>query len=576
MPHTQKVLTNALMRCPIDSYGYPNCDFLHNHMINIHPVRCTKLIRCIKCKKIFTELPALIDHRKECFFDKNNDFKNILENGTEKEFNFKCLKCNVSFNRLKQLADHLCALEDKKFNNENVSDTNNRLQCSTCKVRFKSQNVLDHHRLFHRFHKDFLTDAHILQLSSISYETMKSIRVTLNNIIQCSICKRQFDDLDSLIFHINIDHKKNLNYSQQINLNEIEPYSFSVMAVVKHSSGQLRIIRNPSQIPLATKIQPLNVGVFLCNLCKKVCLSMQLAVTHMLRHKIHYEQITDKKTDLDQIIITKELSVDIGKFKCKNCHVFFKTKIDLDKHLIKNHPQLEVVDIKTEIFEDFQESLLTTIPEYLSDDEDIVMNFVSDLNYTENMDKKEIIKETAENDLNMRSKLTDELNKCLICGSSYYSPQILIDHLKKHRFPVIPEVKLSENQIMPETNKCIMRNGKFECSICRSVLPNLLEMKGHMKCHSLQPSGEADKLMLKCFACDKEFIKEVQLRNHTRLIHGVDSADGYKCGKCDKVFFMRHKYQAHIKHHQFMEKPRVRIDNFKCTFCDRAFQTKSE
>lgn len=471
-----------MIKCPLDSLGYPNSDFLHNHILRLHTVRCVKIIRCIKCQKLFTELPALIRHRKVCSFDKNKKFKNIFKNGAE--FNFKCLKCNLSCNSLKQLAEHICGqkLDELKLGSEDP----NKFQCNICKIRFENQKIHDHHRLFHGFPKGFLTDAHILQLSSISYETMKSIRLTLNDVLQCLICKGQFDDFDSLIFHINIDHKKDLTYSVPININEINSYSNCSMAVVKHKSGRLKIIKQENQMPLASKIDNLKNGIFYCNLCKKLCLSMQFAVNHMLRHRIYFEQIKNTKTDSDQVIITKELSIDIGKFNCRHCDVFFKSKIDLDQHLIRNHPKLEVINIKTEFFEDDDE-IDTIIPEYLSDDEDIVMNFVSAPNDSEI--KNLILEELEEKNLQKRSKFKDELNKCLICGSAFYTQQIFIDHVKKHRLPeVVQEVKKPEElKINPEKNKCIMRDGKFECSICRSVLPSLLEMKGHMKCHSFRP-----------------------------------------------------------------------------------------
>lgn len=550
---------NAMMRCPLDSIGFPNSDFLHNHLLRVHTVRCVKLIRCIKCQKLFTELPALIHHRKVCNFDKNKNFK-------KGEFNFKCLKCHLSCNSLKQLVDHICGeslLEELQLSYEDPT------QCNVCKIRFVNQKIRDHHRLFHGFPKGFLTDAHILQLSSISYETMKSIRVTLNNVLQCLICKRQFDDFDSLIFHINIDHEKDLNYSLPININGINSYSNCSMAVVKHKSGRLKIIKQENQMPLASKMDNLKNGVFQCNLCKKLCLSMQFAVNHMLRHRIYFEQIKNTKTDSDQVIITKELSIDIGKYNCTHCDVFFKSKIDLDQHLIRNHPKLEVVDIKTEFFE--YDVMDTTIPEYLSDDEDIVMNFVLATNDFEI--KEEILEETV---LNERSKLTDELNKCLICGSVFYSQQILIDHVKKHRLPEVDlEVKKPEElKINPEKNKCIMRDGKFECSICRSVLPNLLEMKGHMKCHSFRPIDI--ERMFKCFGCEKEFIKEIQLKSHARAVHGIDSHEGIKCEKCDKVFYIRKKYTAHRRHHMLMENPQLIKKNLQCKFCERCFHTDSK
>lgn len=558
MFNAPKAVSNAFLQCPFDSYGYPNSDFLHNHLIYVHTLRISKLIRCIKCKKLFTDVPALIRHRKVCTFNKNKDYKNILENGSAREFNFKCLKCGLSFNGLKKLADHFCGEKVEELN----SSLCKKVQCSVCKSFFANQKFLDHHKLFHGFPKRYLTEAIILQLGSISYKTMKAVRITLNNILQCSICRNQFDDFENLIYHIKTEHEKDYNYNRLINLDEIEPYNTCEFAVVKHKSGRLKIIEE-NKIPLATKIINPKSGVFLCNLCKKVCLSMQFAVNHMLRHKIYIEQITNTITESDQVIITKELSIDIGRFKCTNCEVFFKSQIDLDAHLIRNHPTLEIVEIKTEFFEDDE---IPTIPEYLSDDEDIVMNFVSELTEFKN---EAIIAEPEE--LQKKSKFIDT---CLICGSSFYSKQIFNDHVKRHRLPEdTPEViKAEEISIVPEINKCIMKDGKFECSICRCVLPNLLEMQGHMRCHSLRPITER---MFQCFACDKEFVKELQLKSHARTVHGTETSLGFKCDKCDKIFYLRHKLTAHRRHHLMMENPHQLPKSWNCSFCERTFKAKS-
>ena len=85
--------------------------------------------------------------------------------------------------------------------------------------------------------------------------------------------------------------------------------------------------------------------------------------------------------------------------------------------------------------------------------------------------------------------------------------------------------KYSKLEVKYEKSLSRKSKASFVCRICDQECENLIELKDHKKEHEfLFPKFKWDE-------CDKIFLKEKQLKEHTSQKHKI-----YPCKECEKVF----------------------------------------
>ena len=95
-----------------------------------------------------------------------------------------------------------------------------------------------------------------------------------------------------------------------------------------------------------------------------------------------------------------------------------------------------------------------------------------------------------------------------------------------------------------------------------------------------------------CAECGKSYTSFSSYRIHIRKVHGLGKAAPYSCPECDKCYFKKQHFEAHVRSHnrvkpfkcpecktEYATEKNLKSHNckpkqFVCPICEKAFQTK--
>ncbi|XP_063697423.1 zinc finger protein ZFP2-like [Culicoides brevitarsis] len=138
--------------------------------------------------------------------------------------------------------------------------------------------------------------------------------------------------------------------------------------------------------------------------------------------------------------------------------------------------------------------------------------------------------------------LREKTYLCSKCGDSFTSAQNLRRHVYKVHEKLIPRY----NSSLPEEKKGI-------CKYCGLKFSDKYELGQHVKTHTL---------IYKCKICAKKFASEITLTNHEKS-HTENEEFQFKCTTCDK----RYQTKAHLKAH--FDRFHVIREQWLCTYCQK-------
>ena len=175
--------------------------------------------------------------------------------------------------------------------------------------------------------------------------------------------------------------------------------------------------------------------------------------------------------------------------------------------------------------------------------------------------------------------------KCNICGTSFLSKKLCLDHCNKVHMKNQKEVKeLLRNNTTTASYKCDICEKKFntekylkdhrvwhgefnyECDICHKMFPSKSARSSHKIKHF-------PKTLVCRWNCGETFIDSNGRMNHERRNHYENNPLERSCDICGKPCSTEKLLKCHKKTHL---NPSERTDEYKCSKCSEVFQTKEK
>jgi KRAB domain-containing zinc finger protein len=161
----------------------------------------------------------------------------------------------------------------------------------------------------------------------------------------------------------------------------------------------------------------------------------------------------------------------------------------------------------------------------------------------------------------------DEKNlKCSKCGLSLQNPDDYKKHVESHKF----ECDFC-GEVCPDKNRIYLHimyhhsERKYKCPLCPSSFKTQQILKNHHLSHHYTESENTTKFC--CHHCGKTFLKKLLLTRHLQHVYNKRS---FKCTVCDKGFNTSSGRRQHMKQHN----PEKNM-KFICEVCNKGFVWKT-
>nr|CAI5858917.1 unnamed protein product [Callosobruchus analis] len=325
---------------------------LDDHVVRKHPDFSTtvtsKLHKCTKCA--FKTV-------KKGFFDKHllkhlgfaSDFKHIT-----------CVHCNAAFKSKATLDDHVV----RRHPDFSTTVTSKHITCVHCNATFTSKMSLDDHVV--RKHPDFISSvtSKLYECTKCTFKTVKKIcfsrhllkhpgHVSDFNHITCVHCNATFESKMSLDGHVVRKHPDFIS-SVTSKLYECTKCTFKT---VQKSCFSRHLLKHPG---LASDFK--HITCVHCNATFKSKMSLD---DHVVRkHPDFISSVTSKLYECTKctfktvkksffsrhLLKHSGLVSDFKLITCVHCNATFKSKMALDGHVVRKHPDF-ISSITSKLYE---------------------------------------------------------------------------------------------------------------------------------------------------------------------------------------------------------------------------------
>ncbi|XP_072381539.1 uncharacterized protein [Diabrotica undecimpunctata] len=450
--------------------------------------------RCYKCNNILLGFSNFMEHIEKVH-SKDKDI-------------YRCVECNfVAYCRI-HFYDHRNKFhEPKSFH-----------KCKLCDEFWPTKNHNLHEKMIHIRHK-YARDPYVCKKCNIELVDREEIYDHLNihgDIgIFCSFCAFTSENLEDLE-----NHKKN-NHAEEIK---------------KYSILQKRYKETTNN----------NNDVF-CELCNRYWPNYnhgQHKRVLLVEKKVTKDNPYECKTCHKKTYNLREVYKHVNrycmyKFKCRFCSKIFKLKTARDTHIIRKHPDKEVVvadrilkcklcEYKTALMRNFKLHLNVhkskEDKQYYNCDQ---CNFTT--TFPNSLKSHRLFKHPVE---------SDKLHTCDKCTYSTY----FLSRLKKH---------LSRMHVDKE-DIC------FKCDICNSLFGGKINLERH-KARHYQPKSEKKQYV--CEICAQVYYVKPSLIEHLYRVHQQGELKKYICYICKYENTNKNRFILHTRKH-------IKQEFLYCANCD--------
>ncbi|XP_070497895.1 zinc finger protein 260-like [Chironomus tepperi] len=455
-----------------------------------------------ECKVILNDIKYQFDGLKK--------HQKIHERNHRKDF--KCQRCdyatdnNYHYQRHQEFHVH----QDKKF-----AAIRNPLKCAQCATICKDKLALRNHIL----------------------------NVHPKELYQCDLCARFIKVRKTLIRHINVHIRRNVNFfkikpkideevSKSTKIKECQV----ILKDIKHQFGNndLKLFEEIS----LKEIKSCKKGTNICKFCGK-------KLSSELKLKQHMKNIHPTEFDL---------------FNCEMCNRRFFKKIYLEVHMKKKHPGGQIDQFEC----DFDGKIFKTKGE-------ISFHMGCHLPLVECQICHKMLKFKSIDSHMTNFHASKNQFQCKICDKKFKSTQHLRIHEKIHdkqfKCDICSKMYPTNTQLNQHKKKYHQNPGSFECEICGKKFNRAYCLKSHQKTHNKNRPKS-----LQCQRCDhatdnKNSFKKHQKFHENQDIKFASMKNPLKCEKCptfckDKKTLYMHMRQVHPK------------ESFQCDLCAKFIKKK--
>ncbi|CAH2011321.1 unnamed protein product [Acanthoscelides obtectus] len=449
---------------------------------------------------------------------------------------FKCTNCDASFNTKRRVENHILQRHPKFaapvssksskirecthceykttfphcLTSHMMKHTGAKLKCTECDASFTSKQSLDDHIL--RKHPEFTT--------SLSSKIHKCTHCEYQTIYAHSLARHIFKHTGAKLKCTKCD--KSFTYTQSLDDHILR----------KHPDLTASVSR---------KIQK-------CTHCEYKCLQKQHLIRHMMKHTG-------------------------DKLKCTKCDASFTTRLSLDDHNLRKHPEF-TTSVSRKIHKCTHCEYQTIYAHSLA--RHIIKHTGAKLKCTE-CDALFTSKQSLDDHIlrkhpEFTTSVSSKIHKCTHCEYKCLAKQQFIKHMMKHTGAKLKCTKCEALFISKRSldNHILRKHPEFSTSVSHKIHKcTHCEYKTthaySLAIHIIKHTGAK----LKCTKCDKSFttiqsLDDHILQKHPEFTTSVSSKI-HKCTHCD----YKTTYKEHLVNHM-MERTGAKL---KCTKCDKSFIT---
>lgn len=544
--------------------------------------------KCFACSKLFSTKNSLKTHTKKCYVLKGTNIE------------IKLLEDDVDVSK-----DVVKIMRNNMFHILNMSTIipfkwfMNRFRCFYCKFDCNEPHELKEHCVTkHKY-------CNLKDLKRCKGE-QGEVKVDISSIV-CKECSSAFENLDTLIDHLVINHKlkydKNAGTSfQEFKLNSKEmlcPFcseKFTFFGNILKHIHENHFEKNfvctycglffCKEMNLRGHINNKHSLGVQCTICSAKLQNKSKLLLHMANN--HGEKISKcsmcSESFTSPYIRAKHMVEKHNlEYKCKYCTKIFPKKSFLLKHIQRNH--------SNEIDDDTEASTSNMIDlKYIKKEPKPEQSELDpDLNYCETpmeIETPYVQKHTGQTSkrktnmqlvLNMSTAIPFKWFlssfRCFYCTKNFREPEELREHCSKEHFDYF-DFKKALKRYKGENLTVKVDITKLSCRICSANMDNMEILIDHL---ISEHNAEYDKSLTDCFApfrlvkdnmvcliCGQSF----SFFGHL-LIHHNDKhqSKDHICSYCGLAFSKFVNLRAHITNHH-------KEDSQVCTECNATFQTK--
>nr|CAI5819293.1 unnamed protein product [Callosobruchus analis] len=253
----------------------------------------------------------------------------------------------------------------------------------------------------------------------------------------------------------------------------------------------------------------------------------------------HYETVRKDKMKIHMSVHFKREYNPFGS-RCVHCNATFKTKISLDDHVVRKHP--DYISSVTHKLHECTKCTFKTVKKYYFD--------------------KHLLKHPGLAS-NFKSKI------CIHCNATFNSKRALDDHvLKKH--PNFISSITSKIHRCPECHYATVRKGNMNAHMS-------VHSKQDINPHLLRHSGHASNFKHKtCVHCNATFKSKMALDDHVVRKHPdfISSVTHklHECTKCTYKTVKKDYFDMHLLKHPGLASD---FKHVPCIHCNATFMSKT-
>ncbi|VEN35908.1 unnamed protein product [Callosobruchus maculatus] len=542
-PTFRTSVSKKVLGCTKCTYQSTNVKCLREHLIIKHPEISDNriLARCIYCNKTFKGKQGLDYH----IVKRHPDFIASVSSKIH-----ECTQCTYKTTKSSNIRRHLFTNHPEVAGNRILS------RCIYCNKTFKSKLGLDDHIV--KRHPDFIASvsSKIHECTQCTYKTtyvrclrehlmIKHPEMSGNRILsRCIYCNKTFKSKLGLDDHI---VKKHPDFIASVSskIHDCTQCTYKTTHV-KCLRDHL-MIKHPeiSGNGILTR----------CIYCNKTFKSKLGLDDHIVkRHpdtitsvssKIHeFTQCTYKTTrspNIRQHLITNPPEVPGNRIltRCIYCNKTFKSKLGLDDHIVKRHPDA-IASVSSKIHECTQCTYKTTRSDHIRDH--LITKHP----------------EVAGNRILSRRIYCNKTFRCIFCNKTFKRKLVLDNHI----------IKIHPDFIASVSSKI------HECTRCTYKTTISTHIRQHLITNHPEVAGNA--ILSRCMYCNKTFTRKTTLDDHIIKTHpdfiASVSSKIHECTQCTYKSTKSTNIRQHLitNHHEIADN---RILS-RCIYCNKTFKSK--
>ena len=577
---------------------------------------------------------------------------------------FQCKICKERFQHKHDLAQHIQEHKTQIF------------KCNMCPSEFdKRDNYLQHVRMHEVVTSRTDTLERLVNENNITLETVlneasegdcfnslisKSEDKSSNksNEIQfhtCQICSLTFVNMSRFLDHtkmhrqneevfsedadqllqvekVNLDEDSNEHDVHSIDSEGRQPYvdmdeSLEDMFEKLHAETERNGNANPDDKRYVTS----TLSMLRCSTCQEQFMNDDDLQLHRMT-QMHLENVSTSGSDKVSMLIEEKPNILQDKFdddcKVEQNTISFNTSENIDPSVTDNGLCMEssiVAQVEQNITNDLKDIVLETDTLSAQENQNVKDSFIDifdmvrekkmscnddaeiDHNFLQTMCEQDVKNEDntlppmemlcqssdlTQNDLNTSVLTAGETKKTYVCAMCGFRTPTMLDlrvHFREHKFQcnVCKKVLPTSQKLAFHMKTHEKFRGKMTCPYCYQELPNKYKLQQH-----LQDKHQKDKIMYKCCFCNETFNTKKAYKAHEE-VH--PERFSFKCDECDQTFM---KEKQLLDHKDALHRdPRCRFcgkeilkaktlrnhelrhirekDSFECDICKRVFKTKT-